>query len=208
LAVSSEGLVEPITELELVNAKAEKVISQGRELTPETDDHCAEVHLDLKSDLNGNKVALLKVSAPQMVFDEISEDITRRVKVDLPENLQDTACSHCGFLRCSIPSEAIFGAFDPTESKWYCYLCWRQFRRDIYELSVPNIEGTECYGCAIYLLPNQGRAIDLGNDNDQAAQRLYCMFCWKSWINSLPCSGDWLGDESIEVRCSDQILSD
>jgi len=178
--VSSEDLVEPITELKLINAKVEKAISQGRASTPETDEECAGVHLDFKSTLSGNNFAFLNVSAPQLVFDEISEDVTRREKVDLPENLQDNACSHCGFLRCPIPPEAILGAFDPTESKWYCYLCWRQFRRDIHQLSVPNKHGAECEGCAIYLLPNQGRWMDLSYGRDQAAQRLYCMFCWKS----------------------------
>jgi len=114
----------------------------------------------------------------------------RRQKVDVPQHLQKSSCSHCGDPRPKGRGPQC-GAFDPTERKWYCYLCWRQFRQDIHDAAVPNSKGENCVTCNIFVLTNQGKYMDLG-EQPGTEKGLYCVHCWEGWINSLPTDADWI----------------
>jgi len=135
------------------------------------------------------------ITTNQMPFEEISRRAVRRQKVVVPKHLQKYLCSHCGEQRPKNRRKPQCGAFDPTERKWYCYLCWRQFRQDIFELAVPNKKGEACCACSIFVLENQGRFMDLG-EKPGTNSGLYCCHCWAGWVNSLPADEDWVHQEN------------
>jgi len=121
----------------------------------------------------------------------------RRQKVKVPQHLQKSSCAHCGDPRPKGRGPQC-GALDPTEKKWYCYLCWRQFRQDIHDAAVSNSEGENCVTCNIFVLKNQGKYMDLG-EQPGTLQGLYCVHCWEGWINSLPTEADWLKNRNVKT---------
>jgi len=121
----------------------------------------------------------------------------RRQKVDVPQHLQKSSCAHCGDPRPKGRGPQC-GAFDPTERKWYCYLCWRQFRQDIHDAAAPNAKGENCVTCNIFVLTNQGKYMDLG-EQPGTEKGLYCVHCWEGWINSLPTDADWIKNRNVKA---------
>jgi len=171
-----------------------QTIEEDKEGTPEGEsDSGSQAYPD---DLSIYSKEIL-TSSSQMPFEEISKRVIRRQKVNVPVHLQKSRCFHCGERRPKNSREPQCGAFDPTERKWYCYLCWRQFRHDIFDLAVPNKKGEECCACSIYVLENQGRYMDLG-EKPGIEKGLYCSHCWAGWVNSLPADEDWLHQENID----------
>jgi len=128
----------------------------------------------------------------------------RRQKVDVPPHLQKSSCAHCGDPRPKGRGPQC-GAFDPTERKWYCYLCWRQFRQDIHDAAVPNAQGENCVTCNIYVLKNQGKYMDLG-ETPGTEKGLYCVHCWQGWINSLPTDADWIKNRTAHIAAENEAV--
>jgi len=160
-----------------------KVTSEVRAGTPESEEGSMGVVsagelVEVYSGSKDTKHAAFQSTAPALAFEELSEETTRREKVNVPGHLEDVVCSHCGSLRSSRQYNDWSGALDPTEGKWYCYICWRQFRRDVYELSLPNNDAGKCDSCGIYLHEKQGRVMDAENDDVKEPQLLYCVHCW------------------------------
>jgi len=169
-------------------------IDEDRAGTPDADSESGSPTYPNDLSVYGNEIL---TSSPQMPFEEISRRPIRRQKVAVPRHLQKSRCSHCGERRPKNSREPQCGAFDPTERKWYCYLCWRQFRHDIFELAVQNDKGEECCSCSIYVLEKQGRYMDLGV-KPGTETGLYCSHCWAGWVNSLPADEDWVHQENID----------
>lgn len=136
----------------------------------------------------------LSLDPPEFENTKISN---RRMKVAVPSHMEKSLCSHCGNPRPKRRGPQC-GAFDPTERKWYCYLCWRQFRKDIYDLAIPNVEGENCVTCSIHVLTDQGKYMNLG-EQPGTEPGLYCPHCWEGWINSLPHDADWLKKKTPTV---------
>lgn len=134
---------------------------------------------------------------PISLPDEQINGFVRRQKVDVPQHLQKSACAHCGDPRPKGRGPQC-GAFDPTERKWYCYLCWRQFRQDIHDAALPNSKGENCVTCNIFVLTNQGKYMDLG-EKPGTEKGLYCVHCWEGWINSLPTDADWIKNRTVKT---------
>jgi len=144
-------------------------------------------------------------SDPVTFPEEPTGGLVRRQKVDVPEHLQRSSCSHCGDPRPKGRGPQC-GAFDPTERKWYCYLCWRQFRQDIHDAAVPNAQGENCVTCNIYVLMNQGKYMDLGETPGTEEKGLYCVHCWEGWINSLPTDADWIKNRIARVEAETGVV--
>jgi len=136
--------------------------------------------------------------------EEFTGGSARRQKVDVPPHLQKSCCAHCGDPRPKRRGPQC-GAFDPTERKWYCYLCWRQFRQDIHDAAVLNAQGENCVTCNIYVLKNQGKYMDLG-ETPGTDQGLYCVHCWEGWINSLPTDTDWINNRTAQIAAENEAV--
>lgn len=130
----------------------------------------------------------------------------RRQKVDVPQHLQKSVCAHCGDPRPKGRGPQC-GAFDPTERKWYCYLCWRQFRQDIHDAALLNAKGENCVTCNIFVLTNQGKYMDLG-EQPGTEKGLYCVHCWEGWINSLPTDADWIKNRIVKAEVQGRELAE
>jgi len=143
---------------------------------------------------------------PITLPEEYNGGSVRRHKVDVPLHLQKSSCAHCGDPRPKGRGPQC-GAFDPTERKWYCYLCWRQFRQDIHDAAVPNAQGEHCVTCNIYVLKNQGKYMDLG-ETPGTEEGLYCVHCWEGWINSLPTDADWIKKITARLASETEALED
>jgi len=136
--------------------------------------------------------------------EEFTEAVVRRQKVAVPEHLKKSACAHCGDPRPKRRGPQC-GAFDPTERKWYCYLCWRQFRQDIHDAALTNAKGENCVTCNIYVLKNQGKYMDLG-ETPGTENGLYCVHCWEGWVNSLPTDADWIKNRNARIAAENEVV--
>merc|ERR1719320_546687 len=116
----------------------------ARASTPESDEGST---VELTDHEDKSIVNSVPTSTPSLVFNELSEQSSRREKAEIPKHLENLVCFHCGFLRSTKPSDRGSGALDPTVGKWFCYLCWRQFRRDMFAVSTPNCDSCECDSC-------------------------------------------------------------
>lgn len=98
---------------------------------------------------------------------------------------------------CDAPHDRrIKRAKDPTNRRWYCYVCWRAFRTEMYKAAPLNEKWETCMRCTMGTYEKGGRFMEHGT----AHERFFCNLCWQGWIGALPQKSDWMKKTTAEIE--------